>query len=66
MDPIRAAVEEIESSWGWFVALGIALIVLGAVCIVGDVMATLATIFAFGWLLLIGAAIALVQTFRTQ
>jgi uncharacterized membrane protein HdeD (DUF308 family) len=64
--PIRAAVEEIESSWGWFVALGIALIVLGAVCIVGDVMATLATIFAFGWLLLIGAAIALVQTFRTQ
>ena len=32
---IAAGLDEIHSSWGWFVALGIALIVQGVVCIVG-------------------------------
>ena len=30
---IAAGLDEIHDSWGWFVALGIALIILGAVCI---------------------------------
>ena len=60
-----SALDEIHDSWGWFVALGAALIILGVVCIVGDVTATLVTVLAFGWALLIGAAIALVQAFRT-
>jgi uncharacterized membrane protein HdeD (DUF308 family) len=63
---IAAGLEEIRSSWGWFVALGIALIVLGVVFIVGDVTATLATVLAFGWLLIVGAVLALIQAFRVQ
>jgi uncharacterized membrane protein HdeD (DUF308 family) len=59
------ALDDIHDSWGWFVALGAALITLGVVCIVGDITATLATVLAFGWVLLIGAVIALVQAFRT-
>lgn len=63
---ITTGLNEIHSSWGWFVALGIALIILGAVCVVGDVTATLATVLAFGWLLIVGAALALIHAFRVR
>jgi uncharacterized membrane protein HdeD (DUF308 family) len=61
---IRSGLDRIHDSWGWFVVLGIGLIVLGVVCIMGDMTATLATVLAFGWLLVIGAVVALVQAFR--
>jgi uncharacterized membrane protein HdeD (DUF308 family) len=63
---ISAGIDDIHDSWGWFVALGIALIVLGAACIVSNVAATLATVLVFGWLLLIGGVFALIQAFRTR
>jgi uncharacterized membrane protein HdeD (DUF308 family) len=62
---ISQGFDRIHDSWGWFVALGVALIVLGVVCIAGDVTATTATVLALGWLLIVGAVIALVQSFRT-
>jgi uncharacterized membrane protein HdeD (DUF308 family) len=61
---ISAGLDKIHDSWGWFVALGIALIVLGVICIMGDMTATLATVLALGVLLVIGAVVALVQAFR--
>ena len=63
---VAAGLEEIHSSWGWFVALGIALIVLGVVGIVYDVTATLATVLAFGWLLIVGGVVSLIQAFRVR
>lgn len=63
---ISAGLDRIHDSWGWFVALGVALIALGIVCIMGNVTATLATVLALGWLLVIGAVIALVQAFRAR
>ena len=63
---ITAGLDEIHGSWGWFLVLGIALIVLGVICIIGDVTSTLATVLAFGWLLIIGAVIAVVQAFRVR
>ena len=63
---IAAEIDAIHDSWGWFVALGIALIILGAVCISSNVIATLATVLVFGWALLIGGIFALVQAFRTR
>jgi uncharacterized membrane protein HdeD (DUF308 family) len=61
---IRAGLDRIHDSWGWFVALGIALIALGVICIMGAMTATLATVLALGWLLVIAAVVALVQAFR--
>ena len=63
---IAAGLDKIHDSWGWFIALGIALIVLGGVCILGDVTATLATVLAFGWLLIVGALVALIQAFQLR
>jgi uncharacterized membrane protein HdeD (DUF308 family) len=48
---LATALDKIHDSWGWFVALGVALTTLGVVCMVGDVTATLVTVLAFGWLL---------------
>jgi len=64
--PLAAAAAEIRSSWGWFLALGIVFIILGAVCVIGDVTATFATVLVFGWLLLISGVIALIHGFRTH
>ncbi len=52
---IAASLHESHDSWGWLVALGIALIILGVVCIAGEMTATLVTVLTFGWLLMLGA-----------
>jgi uncharacterized membrane protein HdeD (DUF308 family) len=64
-DPASAGIEKIRDSWGWFLALGIALAVLGVCCVASAVTATFATVFVFGWLLLISAVVQLVHAFRT-
>jgi uncharacterized membrane protein HdeD (DUF308 family) len=63
---IAADLHKIHDSWGWFIALGIALIVLGGVCVLGDLTATLVTVLAFGWLLIAGAIVALIQAFQVR
>ena len=65
-NPLLAGMEEIRNSWGWFLVLGILLILLGAICIIGDVTATFATVLIFGWLLLISGIVALVHVFGTR
>ena len=58
-------VHRIHGPWGWFLALGIGLILLGASAIVFEVTATYATIVVFGWLLLVGGFLQLIHAFRT-
>jgi uncharacterized membrane protein HdeD (DUF308 family) len=64
-DPLAAGVAEVRRSWGWFLALGILLMILGVACMVYNVSATFATVYVFGWLLLIGGVVSLIQSFRT-
>jgi len=63
---LAAAIDTIHDSWGWFVALGICFIALGAICIAGDVRTTRISVIVLGWLLLVGGTAALVQSFRTR
>lgn len=63
---IAAGVDASHESRGWFLALGIALIVLGAICIAGEVTATLVTVLTLGWLLIFGSLLALIQAFRVH
>jgi len=64
-NPLIADVEEVRSSWGWFLVLGISLTILGVACIAYDVTATFTTVLVFGWLLMISGVFALVHAFRT-
>jgi len=65
-NPLAAGIEEIRSSWGWFLTLGILFMLLGAVCVIGDVSATFTTVLVFGWMLLFSGIFGLVHAFRTH
>lgn len=65
-NPLAAGFEEVRSSWGWFLAVGIMFVLLGAVCVIGNVAATLTTVLLVGWMLLFSGIFALVHAFRTR
>src|SRR5262249_37263605 len=52
---------EIIHNWGWFLAFGIGLVLLGIVAIARAVAATVVSVLFFGWLLVIAAGIEVVQ-----
>jgi uncharacterized membrane protein HdeD (DUF308 family) len=52
---------EIVQYWGWFLAFGIVLVVLGIAAVVRSVTATVVTMAFFGWLLVIACGIEIAQ-----
>jgi len=52
---------ELVQYWGWFLAFGIGLLLLGIAAVAGSVTATVATMVFFGWLLLMASGIEIVQ-----
>ena len=48
-----AASPDIVSHWGWFLALGLVLLVLGVIAVGRSVSATVVSMMFFGWVLLI-------------
>jgi uncharacterized membrane protein HdeD (DUF308 family) len=63
---LGSGIEHLHHAWGWFVGLGVLLLVLGCLCILGEVVTTLITVIVLGWLLLFSGAMALVHAFRTR
>jgi uncharacterized membrane protein HdeD (DUF308 family) len=57
-----AGLEQVRKSWGWFLAFGILLTVLGAVCVVKSRTATTFSILALGWVLAISGMLWLVNS----
>ncbi len=55
--------EELRRARGWLLALGIALIVLGALAIGASVLATLISVIFVGWLLLISGLLEAIYAF---
>jgi uncharacterized membrane protein HdeD (DUF308 family) len=58
-----AGASELKRSWGWYLALGIALIILGTIAIGSTFLMTIASVFFFGWLLIIGGVLEAVHAF---
>jgi uncharacterized membrane protein HdeD (DUF308 family) len=52
---------EIIQYWGWFLAFGIALLLLGAIAVIRSVTATVVSMLFFGWLLLFACGIEIAQ-----
>ena len=66
MDAALGTLEPLRKSWGWLLALGISLIVLGTVAISYAEIVTLASVVFFGALLAIGGVIEIVHAFRVR
>jgi uncharacterized membrane protein HdeD (DUF308 family) len=62
-DVFKAAIQEVRKTWGWFLTLGILLMVLGVLCIVKAQTATGFSILALGWVLMISAVFWFVGAF---
>jgi uncharacterized membrane protein HdeD (DUF308 family) len=61
--PAGFSLADFKRNMGWFLALGILLISLGTLAIVYDFMATLISVFFFGWILIFIGAFEAVQAF---
>ena len=64
-DVFMAGLEEVRKSWGWFLVLGTLLMILGATCIVKAHTATMFSILALGWVLVISAVFWFIGSFQT-
>jgi uncharacterized membrane protein HdeD (DUF308 family) len=53
--------QDIVQYWGWFLAFGIALLILGVAAVARAVTATVATMLFFGWLLVLASGIEIAQ-----
>ncbi len=58
--------DELRRYSGWFVGLGIGLIILGVTALAYNVFTTIASVVVFGWLLMIGGVIEIVHGFQTH
>ena len=56
-----ASLEQVRKSWGWFLAFGILLMVLGGLCVGKAQTATTFSILALGWVLAISGVVWLVN-----
>jgi uncharacterized membrane protein HdeD (DUF308 family) len=63
---LRHELEAIRGNWGWILALGIVLVVVGTLAIVMPLAASLASAVAFGLLFLVGGIAQLVGSFWTR
>ena len=52
---------EIAQYWGWFLAFGIGLLLLGIAAVVRSVAATVVSMVFFGWLLVMASGIEIAQ-----
>ena len=57
---------EFRSKWGWFVALGVILCVLGLLAFGNLAIATVATVFYVGALMLVGAVVQIIHAFQVK
>ncbi len=58
--------DKIAANWGWFLALGIVLVILGTAAFVFPVFGTLAGTRVFGWVMLITGLVTAVHAFGAQ
>jgi uncharacterized membrane protein HdeD (DUF308 family) len=56
----------ISEKWGWFLALGIVLIVVGMAAILFPLVSTIAAKIMLGWLFLIGGVFMILHAFSSQ
>jgi uncharacterized membrane protein HdeD (DUF308 family) len=61
-----AGLHELRRNWGWFLLLGIALIILGLVALSATFIATIATVLVLGWILVIDGVFQAAMAFWSR
>jgi uncharacterized membrane protein HdeD (DUF308 family) len=61
---LHTGLHELRREWGWLLALGIVLILIGTFALVDAVFVSVFSMLIFGWLLLFAGIIQGIQAFR--
>ncbi len=61
---LTARLHQLADNWGWYLALGIALILTGIVAITFPWITTVVSVVYFGSLLIVGGGIEIIRAFR--
>jgi len=59
-------IDAVREHRGWFLVLGIVLVILGILAIAYDVLTTVVSVLVFGWLLVIAGVVEIVHGFQTH
>src|SRR5215813_3385726 len=57
-------IEKLRHRWGWFLALGIIMVLLGTVALIVTPAATIGTVIVLGWLLVFSGIMEAIYAFR--
>jgi uncharacterized membrane protein HdeD (DUF308 family) len=60
---IAEARRQIAANWGWFLTLGIVMLIAGLAAIAFPLLSTIATKIALGWIFMVGGAVLVVHAF---
>ena len=63
---LAEAKRQIADNWGWFLALGILLILAGVAAIAFPLLSTIATKIALGWIFLVAGVVLVIHAFSIQ
>ena len=58
--------EALQSTWIWFLTLGISLVVLGTVALIATPAATIAVVLVLGWLMVLSGLVEVVHAFQVR
>jgi uncharacterized membrane protein HdeD (DUF308 family) len=65
-DSLLAGLGELQHKWGWLMTLGIVMVILGVLALGTEVQATFITVGVLGWLMMIGGAVLIVNSFWSR
>lgn len=65
-DTIKGVIHEGTHEWGWCMAAGLALIVVGALAVLSQTVATFATVLVLGWLVIVAGIVQITSAFMAR
>ncbi len=65
-DALVLEFRDLRHKWGWLLAIGISMVILGAIALFITPAATLGTILVLGWLLVVSGVAETIQSFRVR
>ena len=64
--PLLMELEDLRHRWGWFLVLGILMLILGTIALIIAPAATLGTVLVLGWLIVLSGVIEAIHAFRMR
>ena len=64
--PLLMELEGLRHRWGWFLVLGILMLLLGTIALIIAPAATVGTVLVLGWLIVLSGVIEAIHAFRMR